>query len=111
VTFIFYDTETTGLETAFDQILQFAAIVTDDAFNVLEEINLRCRLLPYVLASPGAMFVTKVGPKTIQSAPLSSYEMVTARGGHGTGAACCARGCGNYRRQGRDFDNGKMDGS
>ena len=32
--FIFYDTETTGLDWAFDQILQFAAIVTDDGFAV-----------------------------------------------------------------------------
>ncbi|SHL68298.1 Exonuclease [Roseovarius marisflavi] len=27
--FIFYDTETTGTDTTFDQILQFAAILTD----------------------------------------------------------------------------------
>lgn len=78
MTFIFYDTETTGLEPAFDQIPQFAAIVTDDALNILEEINLRCRLQPHVLASPGAMFITKVGPKTIQAAPMSCYEMVSA---------------------------------
>ena len=34
--FVFYDTETTGLETAFDQILQFAAIKTDDELNELD---------------------------------------------------------------------------
>jgi len=28
--FVFYDTETTGTNTAFDQILQFAAVRTDD---------------------------------------------------------------------------------
>jgi exodeoxyribonuclease-1 len=78
MTYIFYDTETTGLNPAFDQILQFAAIVTDDAFDVLEEINLRCRLQPHVLPSPGAMLITKVGPKTIQAAPHSSYEMVAS---------------------------------
>jgi len=75
MTFIFYDTETTGLNAAFDQVVQFAAIVTNDDFNVLEEVNLRCRLRPHQIASPGAMRVTKVGPKTIQSAPLSCYEM------------------------------------
>lgn len=75
MTFIFYDTETTGLSAAFDQIVQFAAIVTDDSFNVLEELNLRCRLRPHQVASPGAMRVTRVGPKTIQSAPLTCYQM------------------------------------
>ena len=67
MTFIFYDTETTGLNSAFDQVVQFAAIVTDDDFNIQEELNLRCRLKPHVIASPGAMRVTGVGPKAIQS--------------------------------------------
>lgn len=75
MTYIFYDTETTGLNSAFDQIVQFAGVVTDDGFNVLEELDLRCRLKPHVIASPGAMRVTKVGPKAIRSAPLSCYEM------------------------------------
>ena len=35
--YVFYDTETTGVETAFDQILQFAAIKTDDEFVELVE--------------------------------------------------------------------------
>ena len=30
MTLIFYDTETTGISTEFDQILRFAAIKTDD---------------------------------------------------------------------------------
>jgi exodeoxyribonuclease-1 len=78
MTFIFYDTETTGLEPAFDQILQFAAIVTDDAFNILDEINLRCRFLQHIVPSPGAILITRVGPNAIQSAPLSHYEMICA---------------------------------
>jgi len=75
MTFIFYDTETTGLESAFDQILQFAAIVTDENFAVLEEIDLRCRLQPHVLPSPGAMMTHGVGPSAIQKASQSCYEM------------------------------------
>jgi exodeoxyribonuclease-1 len=76
--YLFYDTETTGLSWAFDQILQFAAIVTDDKFEVLEELNLRCRLQRHVLPSPGAMAVTGIGPNTIQAAPLSFYELAGA---------------------------------
>jgi hypothetical protein len=78
MTYIFYDTETTGLEPAFDQILQFAAVATDDNFKVIEEVNVRCRLQPHVMASPGAISITRVGSKIIQSAPLSFYEMTRA---------------------------------
>ena len=33
MSFVFYDAETTGSKTAFDQILQFAAIRTDEDLN------------------------------------------------------------------------------
>ena len=42
--FIFYDTETTGKDTSFDQILQFAAIKSDDELNVIDTFDVRCRL-------------------------------------------------------------------
>jgi exonuclease I len=42
--FVFYDTETTGTDTAFDQILQFAAIRTDDNMRELDRFEIRCRL-------------------------------------------------------------------
>jgi len=37
--FVFYDLETTGTSPAFDQPLQFAAILTDDKFNQIERIG------------------------------------------------------------------------
>lgn len=74
--FIFYDTETTGLTAGFDQILQFAAVVTDDDLNVIEEVNLRCRLQPHVIPSPGALVITGVRPSDIARANLSHYEMI-----------------------------------
>ena len=37
--FIFYDTETTGTDTTFDQILQFAAIHTDSELNEIERLE------------------------------------------------------------------------
>ncbi len=60
MTFIFYDTETTGLETAFDQILQFAAIKTDDDLSELDRFDIRSRLMPHIVPSPGALRVTGV---------------------------------------------------
>ena len=56
--FVFYDTETTGTDTSFDQIFQFAAIHTDFQFNELGWFECRCRLLPHVVPAPGAMHVT-----------------------------------------------------
>jgi exodeoxyribonuclease-1 len=76
--YIFYDTETTGLDAGFGQILQFAALVTDDDLNVVEEVNLRCRLQPHVLPTPGALVITGIRPFEIEQAPLSHYEMIRA---------------------------------
>ena len=75
--FIFYDTETTGTNTSFDQILQFAAIKTDYELRELERFEIRCRLLPYVVPSPRAMLITGVGPSQFTDSALPShYEMV-----------------------------------
>jgi len=76
MTFIFYDTETTGLEAGFDQILQFAAIITDDDLNPIEEVNLRCRLQSHVVPSPGAFVITGVRPSDVAGANMSHYEMI-----------------------------------
>lgn len=75
--FVFYDTETTGTETAFDQILQFGAIKTDDELNELERFEVRCRLLPHVVPAPGALRVTKVSPATLTDPNLPThYEAI-----------------------------------
>lgn len=75
MTFIFYDTETTGTDTTFDQVLQFAAIKADDDLNICDTFNIRGRLLPHVVPSPGALLVTGVTIKDITSCPLTHYEM------------------------------------
>lgn len=56
--FVFYDTETTGSETFFDQILQFAAFRTDSDLNEIGRFEIRCRIQPHILPSPGALIVT-----------------------------------------------------
>jgi exodeoxyribonuclease-1 len=74
---VFYDTETTGTDTFFDQILQFAAIRTDADLNEIDRFMVRCRLLPHVVPAPEAMRVNgiKVGELDDPALP-SHYEMV-----------------------------------
>jgi exodeoxyribonuclease-1 len=75
--FIFYDTETTGTDTTFDQILQFAAILTDANLNELDRFETRCRLLPHVIPAPGALLATRVSPAMLTDPSLPShYEMM-----------------------------------
>ena len=77
MSFVFYDTETTGTEAPFDQILQFAAILTDDSFKELDRFEIRCRLHPHVVPAPMAMFITRVKPQQLTDKALPShYEMV-----------------------------------
>ncbi len=65
MTFVFYDTETTGTDTAFDQILQFGAIRTDDNLNEIDRFETRCRLQPHIVPAPMALKVTGVAPKML----------------------------------------------
>ena len=78
MTFIFYDTETTGISPAFDQILQFAAIVTDDDLNEVNRFEIRSRLLPYIVPSPHALRVTgQTIDDLLDETRPSHYEMVS----------------------------------
>ncbi|WAC22942.1 exonuclease domain-containing protein [Blastomonas sp. SL216] len=75
--FVFYDTETTGTNTSFDQILQFAAICTDDDLNEIDRFEIRCRLMPHIVPSPGALCVTRIRMEQITDPALPShYEMM-----------------------------------
>ena len=75
--FVFYDTETTGTNTSFDQTLQFAAICTDEHFNELDRLEVRSRLLPYIVAAPGALLTNGVSVERLHDPSLPShYQMV-----------------------------------
>lgn len=77
--YVFYDTETTGTNTSFDQILEFAAVRTDSELRELDRFTIRCRLLPHVIPSPRALRVTQVTPARLHDSRLPShYEMMTA---------------------------------
>jgi exodeoxyribonuclease I len=75
--FAFYDLETTGISPAFDQPLQFAAILTDDGFRELERVNLRCRIAPHIIPSPQALAVTGVRPAQLTDSHLPSLFELT----------------------------------
>lgn len=72
MTFAFYDLETTGISPAFDQPLQFAAILTDGEFREIERVNLRCRIAPHIIPSPWALAVTGVRPAQLLDPELPS---------------------------------------
>lgn len=79
MSFIFYDTETTGTNRDFDQILQFAAILTDDHLNEIDRFEIRCRVLPWVIPAPIALKVTGIHPDRLSDPGLPSfYSMMCA---------------------------------
>lgn len=79
VPFIFYDTETTGTNRDFDQILQFAAILTDNDLKEIDRFEIRCRALPWVIPAPMALKVTGIQPGRLNDPSLPSfYAMMCA---------------------------------
>jgi exodeoxyribonuclease-1 len=68
--FAFYDLESTGISSAFDQPLQFAAILTDGEFREIERVNMRCQIAPHIIPSPWALAVTGVRPEQLTDPSL-----------------------------------------
>lgn len=79
MSFVFFDTETTGLKHGFDQIVHFAAIRTDANLNEIDRFEIRSRLLPHVLPHPAALRTNglPIGRLLDPSLP-SHYAMVRA---------------------------------
>ena len=70
--FVFYDFETTGTSVTYAQPLQFAAIVTDENFNVLDTVDWRCRIAPHILPAPYALKVTNLAPEQVTNNNLQT---------------------------------------
>ncbi|RJP81988.1 MAG: exodeoxyribonuclease I [Desulfobacteraceae bacterium] len=58
--YLFYDLETSGLNKAFDQIMQFAAIRTDMQLNEIEKHNFLVKLRPDTIVSPKALITHRI---------------------------------------------------
>lgn len=77
MSFVFFDTETTGLKRGFDQILHFAGVRTDANLNEIARFETRSRLLPHVLPHPSALRTNRVPIERLtDTSLLSHYAMV-----------------------------------
>lgn len=77
MSYVFFDTETTGLEHGFDQIIHFAAVRTDNDLNELERLEVRSRLLPHVVPHPVAIRTNGVPIARLLDQQLPShYDMI-----------------------------------
>jgi len=75
--YVFFDTETTGLAEGFDQIVQFAAIHTDNELNELDRVDVRARLQPHVVPNPQALRANGLTIAALTDRNLPShYEMI-----------------------------------
>lgn len=74
--YIVYDTEATGLDVDFTQLLQVAMALADDDLNMLSSKKAECRRLPWVIPSPGAMLITGFTPDDLKNGKLSHYSMM-----------------------------------
>ena len=75
-TYLFYDVETTGLSAPFDQILEFAALRTDENFEVIEEHDIQVRLRPDVVPAPEALLTHRISVSDARAASHTEIEAV-----------------------------------
>ena len=74
--FVVWDIESSGLSTKYDQMITFAAVLTDDNFNILEEFSLKGTPNKGVLPAFGALSTNGIKMTELQKGNLSQYQMV-----------------------------------
>lgn len=79
MSFVFFDTETTGLKRGFDQILHFAAVRTDADLNEVGRFEVRSRLMPHVLPHPTALLTNALPIRQLTSPQLESHYVMVGR--------------------------------
>lgn len=77
VTYLFYDIETTGLNKAFDQVIQFAAIRTDTDLNELERHEIMINLNLDCVPTPQAMVTHRIGLSELAEKGVSELEGIS----------------------------------
>ncbi len=75
--YVFTDTETTSRDPKFGSLLEVAAILCNDNFQVLDEpFVAKCSLRPGTIPEVGALLVTNTTPQILKKRNLSHYEMI-----------------------------------
>ena len=74
--YVFYDFETSGNNKDFDQILQIGAILTDSALQVIDKINISCRLKKDVVPAPEALLINKISIDQLKTNDTSHYNLI-----------------------------------
>lgn len=65
--YLFYDIETTGLNKAFDQVLQFAAVRADTRLNEIDRHSIRIKLRADIVPSPRAIITNRMSMAELSS--------------------------------------------
>lgn len=76
MSFVFFDTETTGLKRGFDQIIHFAAVRTDASLNEVARFEARSRLQPHVLPHPSALRINGLPIERLTDTNLPSHYVM-----------------------------------
>ena len=74
--YIFYDFETTGRDSNWDQIIQVGAILTNSNFQEIDRFDARCYLLPDIIPYPKAILVNKSSVKDLTQTNLSHFSLI-----------------------------------
>ena len=74
--YIFYDFETTGRDSNWDQIIQVGAILTNSNFQEIDRFEARCRLQPDIIPYPKAILVNQSSVKDLTQTNLSHFSLI-----------------------------------
>lgn len=98
LTFLFHDYETGGVDPKRDRPLQFAAIRTDEHFNIIEEpIMLYAKICDDYIPHPKACLITGITPQKTLEEGLCEAEFITRIHAEMARPGTCALGYNSIR--------------
>ena len=73
--YVIYDFESSGVQAKYAHPIQFAAVLADENFNILETFNERCRLRDGAVPDPKSLLITKATIDSLKN-EQSYYEFM-----------------------------------